>query len=102
MFKTAKRIIAWTGEYKKRLYIGFVWSFLEAVFAAIPIMGAAYFLDMMIKDSRGEAEITTAWALWALLFMIVAIAGRFLFAYLRATFQESIAYERSVYRSVTS
>lgn len=95
MFKTAKRIIAWTGEYKKRLYIGFVWSFLEAIFAAIPIMGAAYFLDMMIKDSRGEAEITTAWALWALLFMIVAIAGRFLFAYLRATFQESIAYEKT-------
>ena len=95
MFKTVRRIIAWTGEYKKRLYWGFLWSFLEAMFAALPIMGAAYFLDQMIKDSRGEAEMTTTWALWALLFMIAAIAGRFLFSYLRATFQESIAYEKT-------
>lgn len=95
MFKTVRRIINWTGEYRKRLYIGFVWSFLEAIFAAIPIMGAAYFLDRMIKDSRGEAEITTAWALWALVFMIISIAGRFLFSYLRATYQESIAYEKT-------
>ena len=95
MFKTVRRIIAWTGEYKKRLYWGFLWSFLEAMFAALSIMGAAYFLDQMIKDSRGEAEMTTTWALWALLFMIAAIAGRFLFSYLRATFQESIAYEKT-------
>ena len=54
MFKTVKRIIRWTGEYKKRLYMGFLWSFLQTMFAALPVMGAAYFLDLMIKDSRGE------------------------------------------------
>lgn len=100
MLKTIRRIMDWTGEYKKRLYIGFVWSFLESIFVAMPIMGAAYFLDIMIKDSRGEMTITPVWALWAGLFMVAAIAGRFLFSYLRATFQESIAYEKTAQERV--
>ncbi len=95
MFKTVKRIIRWTGEYKKRLYLGFLWSFLQTMFTALPIMGAAYFLDLMIKDSRGEIQMEPVMALYALLFMVVSIAGRFLFSYLRATFQESIAYEKT-------
>lgn len=95
MFKTVKRIIRWTGEYKKRLYMGFLWSFLQTMFAALPVMGAAYFLDLMIKDSRGEIEMKPVMALYALIFMVVSIAGRFLFSYLRATYQESIAYEKT-------
>lgn len=95
MFKTVKRIISWTGEYKKRLYLGFLWSFLQTMFTALPIMGTAYFLDLMIKDSRGELEMRPVMALYALSFMVVSIAGRFLFSYLRATYQESIAYEKT-------
>lgn len=95
MFKTVKRIISWAGEYKKRLYLGFLWSFLQTMFTALPIMGAAYFLDLMIKDSRGEIEMRPVMALYALIFMAVSIAGRFLFSYLRATWQESIAYEKT-------
>lgn len=95
MFKTMGRIIRWTGEYKKRLYLGFLWSFLQTLFTAIPIMGAGYFLNRMILDSRGEQELPPVFALWALLFMVVSILGRFLFSYLRATYQESIAYEKN-------
>ena len=95
MFKTVKRIICWTGEYKKRLYWGFLWSFLQTMFTALPIMGAAWFLDQMIRDSRGESSMQPVMALYALGFMVVAIGGRFLFSYLRATFQESIAYEKT-------
>lgn len=95
MFKMVRRIIRWTGEYKRRLYIGFVWSFLQTVFAALPIIGAAYFLDLMIRDSRGEIQMSPVMALYALLFMTAAIGGRFLFSYLRAVFQESIAYEKT-------
>ncbi len=95
MFKTAGRIINWTGEYKKRMYWGFLWSFLNSIFIAMPIMGAAVFLDLMIKDSRGEFVLKPIHALWALLFMVAAIGGRFLFSYLRSIFQESIAYEKT-------
>lgn len=95
MFKTVKRIIHWTGEYKKRLYWGFLWSFLQTMFTALPVMGAAWFLDSMIKDSRGESTMKPVMAFYALGFMVVAIGGRFAFSYLRATFQESIAYEKT-------
>lgn len=95
MFKTMVRIIRWTGEYKKRLYLGFLWSFLQTIFTAVPIMGAGYFLNRMILDSRGEQELEPVFALWALIFMVVSILGRFLFSYLRATYQESIAYEKT-------
>ena len=95
MFKTVGRIINWTGEYKKRMYLGFLWSFLSSIFIAMPIMGAALFLDLMIKDSRGEIELTGRYAWFALGFMIVAILGRFVFSYLRSKYQESIAYEKT-------
>lgn len=75
--------------------MGFLWSFLQTMFAALPVMGAAYFLDLMIKDSRGEIEMKPVMALYALIFMVFSIAGRFLFSYLRATYQESIAYEKT-------
>lgn len=95
MFETVRRIVRWTGQYKSRLYWGFLWSFLQTVFSALPVIGAAYFLDLMIKDSRGEAELTPQTAWLALGFMVVAIAGRFLFSYLRAVFQDSISYEKT-------
>lgn len=95
MFRTMRRIIQWTGGRKKRLYWGFLFSFLQTMFTTMPIMGAAYYLDLMIRDSRNEFELTPVFALWAFLFMIASILGRFLFSYLRATFQESIAYEKT-------
>jgi ATP-binding cassette subfamily B protein len=56
-------------------------------------MGAAYMLNLMIEDHAGRATLSPVWALYALLFMVVMVLGRFLFSYLRATFQESIGYE---------
>lgn len=95
MFKTIRKIISWTGDRKKRFYIGFMFSFIAHMFTAMPIMGAAYLLDMMIRDSKGEIVFEPIWALYALIFMIAAILGRFIFSYLKATFQESIAYEKT-------
>jgi len=63
------------------------------MFTAMPIMGAAYILNLMLEDQTGSITLTTVWALYALIFMIVTILGRFLFSYLRAIFQESIGYE---------
>ena len=93
MLKTIKRIISWTGMRKKRLYIGFVYSFFKSMFTAMAIMGAAYSLNLIVEDMNGQRELTGADALYMLLFMIVVVLGRFLFSYLRATAQESIGYE---------
>ncbi len=52
MLRTIRRIIRWTGPYKKRLYIGFFYSFLVANFAAMPVMAAAYTLGRVVADAR--------------------------------------------------
>ena len=93
MFGIIKRIIKWSGERKKRLYIGFIYSFFNTMFTAMSIMGAAYGLNLILGDMNGKITLTAVWALYMLLFMAFTVAGRYLFAYLRATAQESIGYE---------
>lgn len=93
MFSTIRRIMQWSGERSHRLYIGFVYSFFHTLFTAMPIMGAAYGLNLILKDRSGEITLTADWAFYMLGFMVIMVAGRFWFAYLRATTQESIGYE---------
>ncbi len=95
MFTMIKRIVDWTGSYKKRFYWGIVWSLLENFFIAFPLMGAAYVLNLMLQDTAGLRSLHTKEALWALLFMVFCVLGRFSFSYLRNVFQESIAYEKT-------
>lgn len=93
MLRTIKRIIAWSGQRQRRLYTGCVYSFLHTVFTALPVMGAAWGLNLIIEDSRGRAAIDGTWVWYMLGFMLAAVAGRFWFAYLWASAQESIGYE---------
>lgn len=93
MLKTIKRIFVWTGNRKKRLYWGFLWSFLSAMFTAMPILGAAYALKLILEDQAGRITLTPVWSLYSLIFMVVMILGRFLFSYLRAVFQDSVGFE---------
>ncbi|GKX27765.1 multidrug ABC transporter ATP-binding protein [Vallitalea longa] len=93
MFRTIKRIIRWTGDRKKRIYKGFVYSFFNSLFIAMPIMGTAIGLNLVIEDMNGTKKLTTDYVLYLLGFMIIALLGRFLFSYLKAKSQESVAYE---------
>ncbi|MGC6173058.1 ABC transporter ATP-binding protein [Lacrimispora sp. 38-1] len=93
MFKTIKRIINWCGEFKGKLYIGFVFSFFSGWFAAMPIIIAAYTVGLLIEDARGGAKFDTKWIVLSLLLIALFIFLRFLFDYLRAKFQEAISYE---------
>ncbi|WP_434305984.1 ABC transporter ATP-binding protein [Clostridium botulinum] len=93
MFKSIKRIIQWSGHRKKRLYVGFIYSFFNTMFTAMPIMGAAYGLNLIIGDMKGNKNLTVDWVLYMLGFMVFTVLGRFLFSYLRASTQDSIGYE---------
>lgn len=93
MFKSIKRIIQWAGHRKKRLYIGFIYSFFNTMFTAMPIMGAAYGLNLIVEDMNGNKKLTIDWVFYMLLFMVFTVLGRFLFSYLRASTQDSIGYE---------
>lgn len=93
MFKTIKRIIDWCGEFKGRLYIGFVFSFFSTWFAALPVMVAAYTVGMLIDDARGLAEFNRNLIWLSFILIAVLVFLRFLFDYLKARFHEAISYE---------
>ncbi len=83
--------MVWTP--KKRLYVGFIYSFFNTMFTAMPIMGTAYGLNLIIGDMKGNKNLTVDWVLYMLGFMAFTVLGRFLFSYLRASTQDSIGYE---------
>ncbi len=93
MFRTVKRIIDWCGEFKGRLYAGFVFSFFSHIFTALPIMVAAYTIGLLIESSATGTAFDRAWIGRTIIIQIVLVLLRFLFDYLRARFQESIGYE---------
>ncbi|MCD8356959.1 MAG: ABC transporter ATP-binding protein/permease [Clostridia bacterium] len=93
MFRTIKRIIGWCGEFKRKLYIGFIFSFFSTWFAALPVMVAAYTVGLLIEDARGNVVFDRKWIWLSLLILAVLVFLRFLFDYLRAKFQETISYE---------
>ena len=93
MFKTIKRIIDWCGDFKGKLYIGFLFSFFSNIFAAMPIMVAAYTIGMLIEAEKGNGIFDRKWIGYSILLILVLIGFRFLFDYLRARFQEAIGYE---------
>lgn len=50
MFKTIKRIINWCGEFKGKLYIGFLFSFFSGWFAAMLVIVAAYSIMLILAS----------------------------------------------------
>ena len=88
MFKTVRRIIQWCGEFKRKLCIGFVFSFFSTWFAAMPVMVAAYTVGLLI-----QGKLERKWVGGSLMIIAGLILLRFLFSYLQARFQEGISYE---------
>lgn len=93
MFKTVKRIISWCGEFKGKLYAGFVFSFFSHWFAALPIAVAAYTIGLLIEAGKNGTSFDKKWIGLSILIQLVFVFFRFLFDYLRARFQEGISYE---------
>ena len=83
MFRIVNRLIQWTGKYKRRIYIGFIYAFIHSIFTAIPIMLAAKGLSAVLDDFNGVKPLEGR-DIWIMLgAMILAVLGRYLFSYLR-------------------
>ena len=93
MFKTVKRIIAWIGPYKRRLRLGMVCSFFATLFTAVPVMTAAWALNHVISDMRGETPFEAEVIWTALLVIAGSTLLRYLLSYGRARLQDSIGTE---------
>ncbi len=90
MFKTIRRIINWCGEFKGRIYLGFVMTFFSHIFAALPVMLAAYTVGLIIE--QGSA-FDTSWIWKVIVLQVAFVLLRFLFDYFRARLQEPIGYQ---------
>lgn len=93
MFGMIKRLIDWTGKYKKRVYIGFIYAFINSIFTSLPIMLATYGLGLVFDDYKGIRTFDNDKIIYSFILMILVIGGRFLFSYLRAVTQESVGCE---------
>ena len=93
MFKTLKRIIGWGGEFKGKLYAGFVFSFFSHLFAAMPVMVAAYTVGLLLASAQKETAFDRKWAGISFVVIALLVILRFFFDYMRSRFQEAISYE---------
>lgn len=93
MFSTVKRIISWCGAFKGKLYAGFVFSFFSHWFAAVPVMIAAYTVGMLLMSGEGGVAFDERWVWRSALLILLSVALRFLFDYMRSKCQEVISYE---------
>ena len=79
MFRTLKRIIDWCGEFKRKLYIGFVFSFFSHLFAAMPVMAAAYTVGLFIDSQKQGTAFDKRWAGFSFLASAGLVILRFFF-----------------------
>ena len=89
MFKTVKRIIDWCGEFKGKLYLGFVMTFFSHIFTALPLGLAAYTVGQLIEGRTLDGS----WVWKSAVIQLGLVLLRFLFDYLRARLQEPIGYQ---------
>ncbi len=93
MFKTVKRIIDWCGEFKGKLYLGFVMTFFSHIFTALPIGLAAYTVGKLIEAQKNGTAFDPSWIWKSVLLQLALVFFRFLFDYFRARLQEPISYQ---------
>ena len=93
MFQTVKRIINWCGEFKGKLYLGFVMTFFSHIFTAMPLALAAYTIGLLIEAQQNGTTFDTSWIWKSILIQLILVFFRFLFDYFRARLQEPISYQ---------
>ena len=93
MFRTIRRIIRWCGDFRKRLYISFFFSFLSGLSAAAPAIYAGYIIGNVVQWRAGDFSIPSGLWLQSLGVIFATILLRFLLDYMKARFQETISYE---------
>ncbi|MFT9098742.1 ABC transporter ATP-binding protein [Liquorilactobacillus sp.] len=91
MFSTIKGIMQWSSSYKKRMYQGFLYSFIASMFTALPFWIAAQAVVSTYKRSEDISPAKVAFFLFCALALCCGL--RFLFLYLKAKSQESIGFQ---------
>ncbi len=94
MFRIVKRMIAWSENYQKRIYLGFLLSFIIGIFISLPTVLAAMAIQLILEDMMGIEAISGKDIFLFFLMLLAAVGGRFLFTYLKASIQDTVIYEK--------
>ena len=78
MFSTVKRIIAWCGDFKGDLFLGFVFSFFSSWMVAAPVAFAGFTIAQIVETLKAGDDISSI--LWLKCLGVIAglTLGRFL------------------------
>ena len=95
IFKTVGRIIRWSGEYKKRLFLGCLFSFFSSFTIVSPTMLAAWTFGKVVEAWRTGSTLEARYVWLSIAGILFFILIRFWFSYMRACLQESIGYEKA-------
>ncbi|MBF7019918.1 ABC transporter ATP-binding protein [Staphylococcus sp. 18_1_E_LY] len=91
MFHITFKILKWAIPYRTRMILGFVMSFVNSIFIALPIFLAAQVFNRVLSNK----QIAMYEVMAVLGIMILLVLARFVTAYMKNRLQESIAYEMS-------
>ena len=93
MIRILKRLFAMMSKYKGRLQLGIILSMVSHWLGIIPIMCGAWTLKLILDDVNDIESLQNNHVFSLIAIIMISILLRWLFAYIRATKQDSIAYE---------
>ena len=93
MIRILKRLFAMMSKYKGRLQLGIILSMVSHWLGIVPIMCGAWTLKLILDDVNDIESLQNNHVFSLIAIIMISILLRWLFAYIRATKQDSIAYE---------
>lgn len=93
MIRILKRLFRLMSQYKGRLYLGIALSMISNILGIVPIICGVWTIKLILDDSNGAAVLEPVYVLQLTTIILGSVLLRWLFAYIRATRQDSIAHE---------
>ena len=93
MFKGLIRIINWTGPLKKNIFMGFLFSILDSIFTACPLIVTGIMLNLVYADSQGTQTLELKHVFISIGLILVSILFRWFCSYNRSKLQDNVAYK---------
>ena len=95
MFKSIIRIINWTGDLKKNIYIGFIFSVLDSIFTACPLIVTGIMINLVYEDMRGISSLEMKHIFISIALILASVLVRWFCAYKKSKLQDNVAYKVS-------
>ena len=92
MFKSIIRIINWTGEFKKYIFLGFIFSVLDSFFTSFPLITTGVMVNLVYEDIIGVSSLSINDVYLSIALILGSILLRWFCSYKRSKLQDNIAY----------